>query len=185
MISVTKLRNGVCYQDNGSPYRVVEYRHTHMSRGGGTIKVKVRNLEDGRVLSKTYKSGERVDEIDVTKEKLQFLYQEDGGYIFMNPESFEQVRVEAKVVGDEGVFLKAGEVYQVIEWDTKILGMDLPPKVELEIIEAAPGEKGDSASNIYKDAVAEGGIKVRVPLFVNAGTRIRVDTKTREYVDRV
>lgn len=184
MISVTKLRNGVCFEENGTPYKVTDYQHTHLSRGGGTIRVKVRSMSDGSVLTKTYKSGDKVEEIDIVKKKLQYLYREQDSYFFMNPVSFEQIEVGKKVIGDMGIFLKDGEEVSVLTWDDKFLDLDLPPKVTMEVIEADPGEKGDSASNVYKNAVVEGNHTIRVPLFINKGDKVRVDTRTGQYVER-
>jgi len=184
MISVTKLRTGVCFLEGKSPYRVLDYKHKHLSRGSGTIKVKVANLNSGQSSTKTFKSGDKVEEIEVTKQKLQFLYTEDKNYLFMDPTSFEQISVSEKVIGEQGAFLKEGEEVEVLVWDEQVLDVNLPPKLDYRVEEAAPGEKGNSASNVYKDAKLENGMKIRVPLFVNKGDRVRVDTRTGEYVER-
>lgn len=184
MISVTQLRSGVTFEDKGDPWRVLEYKHTHISRGSGTIKVKCKNLKTGNVLNKTFKSGEKVEEISVSKNKLQYLYQEEDEYLFMDPVSFEQVSLSVKVVKEEAVYLREGEEVSVFYWDEMPLTLDLPPKMVFKVKEAAPGEKGDSASNVYKEAVLENGLKVKVPLFVSAGEKVRVDTRTGEYIER-
>lgn len=184
MILATKLRNGVTFELDGKPYKVTDYKHTHMSRGGGTVKVKVRDLSSGVVSTKTFKSTEKFDDIDVSKRVLQYLYKEDKEYIFMDPRSFEQIEIGEKVIGESGVFLKEGEDVNVLYWDDKALDVDLPPKIEFTVVDAAPGEKGDSASNVYKDAELENGLKVRVPLFINKGDKVRIDTRTSEYVER-
>lgn len=185
MISVTKLRAGTCFEEGNLPFKVVEYKHTHLSRGGGTIKVKVRNLSDGRLLSKTYKSGEKVEEIDVNKKNFQYLYKDGDSWVFMDPVSFEQLEVADRVIGESGRYLKEGEEVALRMWEEKVLDVDLPPKMEFEVAEAAPGEKGDSASNVYKEAMLKNGLRVKVPLFVNQGDMVRVDTRTGEYVERV
>lgn len=185
MISVTQLRSGVCFMDQGQPWRVVSYKHTHMSRGSGTIKVKCRNLQSGNMLNKTYKSGERVEEIEVYKKPYQYLYREGDDYVFMDQESFEQLTVSKTVLGEDSVYLVEGGQVEILFWDEKALGLDLPPKMEFTVAEAAPGEKGDSASNVYKDAVLANGLKVRVPLFIYEGDKVRVDTRDGSYVERV
>lgn len=186
MISVTRLRKGTNFELDGQAYRVLNYQHTHMSRGGGSVKVKIRNLIDGSVVSRTFQSTEKVEDIQVIKRPLQYLYKEDD-YIFMDPTSFEQISVSATVIEDQAAYLKDGETVQVLVWDEQdmVLGLDLPPKMEFIVTQAAPGEKGDSASNVYKDAVLENGLKIRVPLFINQGDKVRIDTRDGEYVERV
>jgi len=184
MISVTQLRAGATYQENGHPWRVITYKHTHMSRGSGTIRVRVKNLITGQVLERAYKSGERVEEIDVRRQELQYLYRDGEEFIFMDPRSFEQISVPEKVLGDDHYYLKEGESVNVLFWDEKPLAIDLPPKMVFTVAEAAPGEKGDSASNVYKDAKLTNGLKVRVPLFVNEGDKVRIDTRDGSYIER-
>lgn len=186
MISVTKLRNNTNFELNGDPYRVLSYQHTHMSRGGGSVKVKIRNLRDGSVLSKTFLSTEKVSDISVIKKLFQYLFTDGVNFVFMDPDSFEQLEVSQDRLVDQAPYLKDGESVNLLIWDEEdmVLGVDLPPKMEFEVAEAAPGEKGDSASNVYKDAILENGLKVRVPLFINQGDRIRVDTRDGSYVER-
>lgn len=185
MISVTQLRSGVCFVDHEEPWRVMTYKHTHISRGSGTIKVKCKNLKTGNVLAKTFKSGDKVEDILVTKERYQYLYQDGEEYVFMNQTTFEQVSLEERVLGDDVLFLKEGGEVDILVWDETPLALDLPAKINFKVTEAAPGERGDSASNVYKDAVLENGLKVRVPLFINAGDTVRIDTRDKSYVERV
>jgi len=184
MISVTQLRNGATFENKGQPYRVVKYEHTHLSRGAGTIKVKARNLRTGSVVNLTYKSGAMVEEIGVERRVLQYLYRDKEDLVFMEPTSFDQVSVAAQILGPQAHFLKEGEEIGVFFWDKEALDVDLPAKVTLKIIEAAPGIKGDSAANMYKTATLENGLTIKVPLFVKTGELIRVDTRTGEYVER-
>lgn len=185
MISVTKLRSGATFEMDGSAYRVYEYKHTHLSRGSGTIRVKARNLSNGRLVNLTFKSGDQIQDIMVEKKMMQYLYADGSELYFMDPSTYEQITMEREVVGDNVRFLKEGESVFLLFWDEKPLDVDLPPKVEMTIVDCAPGEKGNSASNVYKDAQLEGGMKVRVPLFINKGDKIRVDTRTGDYVERV
>lgn len=184
MISVTKLRNGVTFSDSGELYRVVKYEHKHLSRGSGTIKVKCRNLRDGRMVNKTYKGNDKVQDIEVMRKPMQYLYQDGEEFMFMDPNSYEQVGIDAKVLADMAKYLKEGENVSILYHGDEALTADIPPKMVFEVAEAAPGEKGDSASNVYKDAVLENGLKIRVPLFVNAGEKIRVDTRDGSYIER-
>lgn len=185
MISVTKLRNGVTFEHEGKPYRVSEYQHRHLSRGSGTIKVKARALTGGKQVALTFKSGDSVQDIMVERRELQYLYCDTEGYYFMDPTTFEQLTMPSGVIGTGSAYLREGENVWVLFWDDKPLDLDLPPKVNMEIVECAPGEKGNSASNVYKDAVVEGGLKVRVPLFINVRDKVRVDTRDGSYVERV
>lgn len=187
MITVTKLRNGTNFELDGAAYRVLSYQHTHMSRGGGSVKVKLRNLIDGSVISKTFQSTEKVDEIQVIKKELQYLYRDDANFIFMDPTTFDQVEVPETSITEQSPYLVEGENVRLLIWDEQdlVLGVDLPPKMVFVVSEAAPGEKGDSASNVYKDAILENGLKIRVPLFINSGDKVRVDTRDGSYVERV
>lgn len=185
MISVTKLRNGITFEEQGEPFRVVKYTHTHISRGSGTIKVQAKQLRTGRLVQKTYKGNDKVEEIQVIRKPMQYLYHDGEAYLFMDPDTYEQVEIQEGVLGEESAYLKEGGVVQVLWWEDEALTIDLPAKMVFEISEAAPGEKGDSASNVYKDAVLENGLRVRVPLFIKPGEKVRIDTRTGEYIERV
>ncbi|MFC1653274.1 elongation factor P [Patescibacteria group bacterium] len=191
MISVTKLRNGVTFLLDGQPLKVVKYTHTHISRGSGTIKVKVKNLKNGSVSDKTFKSGEKVDDLDISRKKMQFLYKDGDEYLFMNVVDFSQLSLGEKSVGETGQYLKDGEEYNLAFWHNpksdkeEPLDIDLPMKLNYKVTEAAPGVKGDTQGAATKDAILENGLKVRVPLFVKKGDMVRVDTRTGDYVERV
>lgn len=172
------------FEHEGVPYRVTEYQHTHMSRGGGTIRVKVRDLASGRLVNLTFKSGDTIQDIDVERRELQYLYGDGEEYFFMDQRSFEQIALPSGVIGQSAPFLKEGDPVWVLFWDEKPLDIDLPASVIMEVEDCDPGEKGNSASNVYKDATLAGGLKVRVPLFINAGDRVKVDTRTGEYLER-
>jgi len=185
MIPVTKLRNGVTFEENGIPYRATKYEHTHMSRGGGTVKVKARNLHSGAVANLTYKSTAYVEEIEVLKRKMQYLYEDEGNLLFMDPVSFEQLSMPKDLAGQQAVFLVEGEDVWVVMLEDKILDLDLPPNLVFEIAEAGSGEKGNSATNVFKPATLSNGLVVKVPLFMKAGDKVKVDTRSGEYVERV
>lgn len=190
MISVTQLRNGATFLIGKEPFRVLKYTHTHLSRGGGTIRVKARSLLTGHVCDKTFKSGERVEDVEVERKKLQFLYRDGDEFYFMHPVTFAQIAVLGKVFGGAARFLTEGKEYVLFFWDSpttgeeEVLDIDLPAKMDLPVIEAAPGVKGDTQASVYKDAVLANGLKTRVPLFIRKGDVIRVDTRTGEYVER-
>ena len=141
-------------------------------------------LITGNVLQIVLSPSEKFEEASLDKREMQFLYREDDNLFFMNPKTFEQIEIESKNMGEEIDFLKEGNNYNVLFWDEKALSIEIPPKVVLKVINCDPGVKGNSAANMYKSASLEGEIKVRVPLFINQGDNIRVDTINRKYVER-
>ncbi|MEN8253397.1 MAG: elongation factor P [Patescibacteria group bacterium] len=187
MISVTQLRNGVTFLHRSQPYKVIDYKHKHMGRGGGTIKVKIKNLKTGAVLLESFKSGDRVEDIQVVKKQMQFLYKDGDEVVLMNQDTYEQVNINAKILGKRVDFLAEEMNVWVHIWETEppqVIDIDLPAKVTVRLKFAAPGEKGNSASNIYKDGILENGAKVRIPLFVNSDDKIVISTVDGSYVER-
>lgn len=185
MISATELKNGTAFLHYGKPYQVIKYSLIKMGRGGAVVKVNARNLESGSVVEMSYSSNNTVEEADVSKRKLQYLYKDAQSAVFMDGVSFEQVEIPLKVLGDDILYCKEGEPLDVLFWESKALSVVLPPKVNLKVVETDPGVKGNSASNIYKPAVLENGLTVKVPLFIKVNDEVRVDTRTGEYVERV
>lgn len=183
MIPVTDLRKGTTFEQGNQPFKVLEYNHIKMGRGGATIRVSVRNLQSGTVEEKTYNNGASVFSINTVKRRLQYLYGADNA-VFMDPKTYEQIEISRDVLGREMAFLKEGENVDVLFWEDKALGIELAPKVTLTVVEADPGIKGNSASNFYKPAKLENGLTVKVPLFIKVGDEVRVDTRTGEYVER-
>ena len=184
MIPITKLRSGSTFERQGEPWRVMTYKHVHLSRGSGTITIKARNLKNGNVRSLTFRSGERIEEIDVERRVLTYLYKDGEMLVFMDPTSFEQSMLPVSVVGNATDFLAEGQNVTVLVWDEQILDIELAPKVTLTVSEASPGVKGDTVAGATKDVVLENGKSVRVPLFIKKGEKIVVDTRTGEYVER-
>ncbi len=183
MISVTDLKQGIAYEEDGQILQVMSYEHIKMGRGSANIKVKVRNLLNGATLEKSYINGAMIKDIYLESRQLQFLYKDGAGAHFMDPRTYEQVDVPLKsLIGHE--FLIEGNEAIVQMNDGKALSLQLPPKVTLKVIDTAPGVKGNSASNVYKDAELENGIKARVPLFINSGDSIVVDTRDGSYTKR-
>lgn len=184
MLQSTELKNGVSFLADGKPYRVVKYTFIKMGRGGATVKLTVRNLETGSVEEKSYSSNVKVDELTTTKKTLQYLYTAEPIATFMDPKTYEQIEIPTSVIADQLPFIKEGEEATILFWGEKPLSIDIPPKVTLTIIETDPGVKGNSASNMYKSAKLDNGMTVRVPLFIGVGEKVRVDTRTGEYVER-
>lgn len=183
MISVTDLKSGIAYEEEGNILQVISYEHIKMGRGSANIKVKVRNLFNGAIQEKSYINGANVNDIYLESRQLQFLYKDADAAYFMDPRSYEQVEVPlVSLAGHE--FLMDGDSAIVQMHDGKALSLQLPPKVTIKVKDTAPGVKGNSASNVYKDASLENGMHVRVPLFINSGDSIVVDTRDGSYTKR-
>lgn len=183
MISVNDLRAGAIYEDSGNLLLVLSFEHIKMGRGSATIKVKVKNLRTGSISEKGFINGQKVQEVSVIKKEMQYLYQDGESVYFMDPVSFEQVSIPLKII-PESPYLKEGQNYPISFNDTEALSLVMTPKVDLKVVDTAPGVKGNSASNVFKDATLENGIKTKVPLFINVGDTIRVDTRTGAYTER-
>ena len=184
MINATDLKNGATFMEHGQPFQVIKYSLIKMGRGGAVVKVSVRNLETGATVEKSFSSNVAVDEVNTFKRRLQYLYKDAANAIFMDPKTFDQTEVPFLVVGDLVRYLKEGESVDVLFWDDKALSIELAPKVVLKVIETDPGVRGNSASNMYKSATLENGISIKVPLFIETGEKIRVDTRTGDYIER-
>lgn len=184
MIAATDLRAGVTFLANGKPYQVIKYSLIKMGRGGATVRVTARNLIDGSVEDKTFSSNVKVEEVLTSKRKLNFLYSDSNSAFFLDPVSFEQMEIPVSVIEDEIHYLKEGDAVDVLFWEDKPLSVSIPPKVVLRVVDTTPGVKGNSATNVYKPARLENGLEIKVPLFVNKGDLIRVDTRTGQYVER-
>ncbi|MCL4352987.1 elongation factor P [Patescibacteria group bacterium] len=184
MISVTDLKNGTVFKDQAGIYQVISYEHIKMGRGSANIKVRVRNVKTRSITEKSFINGAKVDNLSIEKKDLQFLYRDNQDAFFMDPVSFEQISLPLDKF-DGGQYLKDGNSYSISFLVGEPLEINLPPKVELKVAETGPSLRGNSATNIYKDALLENNIKVRVPLFVKTGDRVRVDTRTGSYSEKV
>src|SRR5258708_1728315 len=184
MINSIDLKNGVTFLRNDKPYKVIEYALIKMGRGGATVKLKVRNMETGSVEPVSMSSNVKVDEVVTSKRRLQYLFKDNTIATFMDPTSFDQVEIPVGIIESELLYVKEGSNVDILFWGEKPLSIDIPPKVVLKVIETDPGVKGNSVSNLYKPAKLENGLNVRVPLFINVGEEIRVDTRNGEYIER-
>lgn len=186
MIGVQDLRAGTIFEENGQLYQVLSYEHIKMGRGSATIKVKVRNVRQGSTTEKGFINTAKVNNVQVFKKDIQYLYSDGDSAYFMDPASFEQLTVPLKTIGEnDSNYLREGESYNISILDEEVLTLNLPPKMDFTVAEADPGVKGNTASNIYKDAVLDNGMKARVPLFIKAGDKVRIDTRTGEYSQKV
>ena len=184
-LNVTELRNGAVFKADGALWQVVNYEHIKMGRGSGTVKLKVRNLKTGSTTEKGFITGARVEEANVERRKAQYLYNDGESYNFMDNESFEQFAIPFSILGDSAKFLLDGLEVQIMIAEEEPLAVDLPNTLVYEIAETGPGERGNTVSNVFKEATMTNGLVVRVPMFMNNGNHIKVDTRTGEYVERV
>lgn len=185
MLNVNDLRNGAVFTEDGQILQVITYEHIKMGRGSGTIKVKVKNLRTGSTTEKSFITGARVEEANVEKKKVQFLYRDGNSYNFMDPVSFEQFALTQSVVGDQGKYLQDSMEVILIVSDEEGLGLELPNSIIYTISETGPGEKGNTVSNVYKEATLDNGMIVKVPMFMKIADKVKVDTRTGLYVERV
>lgn len=183
-IDVAKLRPGTVYEEDGVPWVVLKYEHVKMGRGSATIKVKIKNLKAGSVLIKSFTNGARVTEVILEKRRGQYLYDNGSFAAFMDLETYEQFEIDKELIGDQAQFLKEGTEVDLKFYEGEALSIVLPLKMKFVIAETEPGFKGNSVTNIYKDAVLETGAHIKVPMFVEMGESIIVNTETGEYVER-
>lgn len=183
MASVTDLKSGTVFEENGQLFTVLSYEHIKMGRGSANIKVKIKNITTGSTTEKSFINGAKVNIIQLAKKELQFLYKDDENAYFMNPISYEQTTMSLKKI-DGSDYLKEGETFQVSFREDEPLSLILPPKMVFTVSDTAPGIKGNSATNVFKDATLENGLKTKVPLFINIGDKIRVDTRTGAYSEK-
>ena len=185
MIGVQDLRKGATYIEDSDLWRVLEYEHVKTGRGNATIRVKVRNVRNGGTQTKTYPSGSRVQDIRLDHADVQYLYNDGDLYYFMDLESNEQPMLSAKMLGDAVQFLIDGMTIALESYEGEPISVELPTTVDLEVVKTDPGYAGDTATNATKPAVVTTGYQAQVPLFVTVGDKIRIDTRTGEYLTRV
>lgn len=185
MISVNDLRTGVTIQIDGELFSVVEFLHVKPGKGAAFVRTKLRNIETGNVFERTFRAGERVNRARIESRGMQYLYNDGEGYHFMDSTTYEQVMVSADLLGDATDLLKESSTIQLQFHDGRAIGVELPTHVELEVTDTEPGFKGDTATGGNKPATVETGFVVQVPLFIETGDVIRIDTRTKEYLSRV
>lgn len=183
-LSITNLKKGVVFQWEGVPYKVVEYNQKVMGRGGSIVNVKIKSLLDGKVLAKTFKGNDQLDTADVSTQAVQYLYNDDSTFYFMNGDTFEQFEIAADIIGDQSGYMKEGDTVTAQSFDGRVINVELPKNVYLEVTYAENAVKGDSSGAIQKDATLETGLNVRVPAFIKTGDIISVSTEDGSYRER-
>ena len=184
MYSTTDFRKGLKIELDGTPYEIVDFQHFKPGKGGAMVRTKLRNILTGRLQDNTFRSGEKVERPDLEVREMQFLYHDGEALAFMDLTSYEQIAMDESVTGGKSNFLKDGQTVQVLLYKGQPLDVELPLSLVLKVVETEPGAKGDTVSNVTKPAKLETGAVVQVPIFINEGDMIKVDTRSSEYLGR-
>ncbi len=184
MISAGDFRNGVTFEEDGNVMQIIEFQHVKPGKGAAFVRAKVRNVISGSVVEKTYNPSDKFPPAYVERKEMQFLYEEGDLCYFMDLETYDQLPVNARELNDAFKFVKENETVKILSYKGNIFGVEPPNFVELKITQTEPGFKGNTATNTLKPAILETGAEVRVPLFIEEGEVIRVDTRTGEYMER-
>jgi len=184
MINVNDFKTGMTVSYEGNLYQVLEFQHVKPGKGAAIVKAKLKNLRTGSIIEQTFNSGIKIPSAHVDKTKMQYLYENNGAYAFMNMETYEQVELSKEQIVNEEKFLKEGLEVLMFFYENEMLGIELPEKIDYKITETEPAIKGNTATSATKDAIVESGLLVKVPLFIEQGEEIIVSTKDGKYVSR-
>lgn len=184
MISTSDLRNGMTLNLDEGLFNVVEFQHVKPGKGGAFVRTTLKNVRTGQVVDRTFRAGEKFDRAVMAKREMQFLYRDGGDYVFMDNSTYEQMNVGPGALGDASNYLVEGSTAILVMYEDEIIGTELPAAVELTIAETEPGVQGDRVSGARKPATLETGLVIQVPLFVNPGEKVKVDTRSGEYLTR-
>ena len=183
-VSTNDLKNGMTLDLPDGLFAVVEFQHVKPGKGGAFVRTKLKNVRSGAVLERTYRADEKLEQAIIDKREMQYLYRDGESYVFMDNASYDQMNIQPSSLGDAAKFMKEGDSAVLQIWGTEIVGVDLPAAVELNVTETEPGVQGDRVSGARKPATLETGLVIQVPLFVNTGDRVKVDTRSGEYLTR-
>jgi len=184
MYSTAEFRRGLKIEIDGKPFTIVEFQHVKPGKGGAFVRTKLKNLETGQVLEQTFRSGAKVGIPDLEEKNTQYLYQDGDNYVFMDNDTYDQLFIAEDYLGEAVSFFKPNIEVNVLFFNGKPIGVELPITVELEVTETEPGIKGDTATGATKAATLESGLTVQVPLFIEQGDVLRIDTRTGDYLER-
>ena len=184
-VSTNDLKNGLGLNLPEGLFTVVEFQHVKPGKGGAFVRTKLKNVRTGRTLEKTYRADEKLEQAIIDKQEMQYLYRDGDDYVFMDNSTYDQLSIPPTSLGDTTNYLKEGDVANIQQFNNEIVGVELPASVELTVTETEPGMQGDRVSGALKPATVETGFIVQVPLFVTIGDRIKVDTRSGEYITRV
>ncbi|NLW92863.1 MAG: elongation factor P [Syntrophomonadaceae bacterium] len=184
MISVNDFKTGVTIELEGQAYAVVEFQHVKPGKGAAFVRAKLKNVKTGGSIERTFRGGEKVPKAHLDRREMQYLYNDGSGFVFMDNENFEQMTINPDQMGDGSKWLLENMNIQVLFFQGNIIGIELPNFVEMVVTDTEPGVKGDTATGATKMATLETGATVKVPLFINTGDKLRIDTRSGEYLDR-
>ncbi|NDV19111.1 elongation factor P [Pseudodesulfovibrio sp. JC047] len=184
MIATKDFRTGLKIEIDGKPFEIVEFQHFKPGKGGAMMRTKLRHMRTGQVLDKTFRSGEKVKKPDMAVVEMQYIYKDGTDFVFMDLDTYDQMNVPGENVGEKGGYVKEGDTVKVLLYNGELIGVDLPANVSLVVSQTDPGIQGDRVSNATKPATLETGLKINVPLFINEGETIKVDTRSGEYLGR-
>ena len=184
MVSAGDFRNGVTFEMDGEVYQIIEFQHVKPGKGAAFVRTKIRNVIAGSVVERTFNPTEKFPTAYIERKEMEYSYNDGDLYYFMDPESYELVPVNKAELSDNFKFVKENMVCKILSYKGTVFGVEPPYFVDLEVTETEPGIKGDTATNATKPATVETGAEIRVPLFINTGDRIRIDTRTCEYMER-
>lgn len=185
MASTTDFRNGLVIKFDGDLYTMVEFQHVKPGKGGAFVRTRLKNIKTGRVIDHTFRSGEKVEDVRLEKKPMQYLYGSEDEFVFMDNNTYDQISCPENVIGEASRFIKEGMNVEILFHGKEPIGVDLPIFVELEITKTDPGIRGDTASGGSKPATLETGFVIQVPLFLEEGEKVKVDTRSGSYVERV
>jgi elongation factor P len=185
MISTSDFHTGITVELEGEIYTVLEFQHVKPGKGQAFVRSKLKNLRTGSIVDKTFRAGEKMAKAHLERREMEYLYREDDSFYMMDMETYEQNAISSEQIGDGVKFLKENDRINVVIYGEKVIGIDMPANVILVVKETEPGVKGDTASGATKPATMETGLVVQVPLFINSGDKLKIDTRTGAYIERV
>jgi elongation factor P len=185
MISTSDIKKGVTFKMDGDLFQVIDFLHVKPGKGGAFVRTKLRNIKKGTVVERTFRSGEKFDDIRLEKREMQYLYQEGDSLVFMDTENYEQISISKDAVGDALLYIQENDNVNITIYEEEPISIELPPSVVLKVTYAEPGIRGDTATNVLKPVKVETGAEIKVPIFVNEGDYIKINTDNGEYLERV
>ena len=184
MLTAGEFRNGITFEMDGNVFQVIEFQHVKPGKGAAFVRTKYKNVITGATVERSFNPSDKMPKAHIERKEMQYSYADEGLYYFMDLETYDMVPIDSATVGDSLKFVKENDICKILSFKGKVFGIEPPIFVELEVIDTEPGFKGDTATGANKPAVVETGASVKVPLFVNKGDRIKIDTRTEEYMER-
>ena len=185
MVTAGDFRNGITFDMDGDVMQIIEFQHVKPGKGAAFVRTKLKNVISGAVIEKTFNPTEKFENAHIDRKEMQYLYNDDNLYYFMDMETFDQIPLDADKLGDNFKFVKENTLCKIISYKGNVFGVEPPLFVELEVVDTEPGVRGDTATNVTKPAKIDNGFEIQVPLFINQGDIVKIDTRTGAYAERV